>query len=133
MAELVSRRRSRRAKACLLSGITLITLLKRRDGMSKADFIDYYEAQHRKIGERVLEGYATRYIRRFLHPLDGEDQPCDFDVVMEIDFPDQARMEAFFESAGQPDIAAMIAEDEEKLFDRTRIRVFTVEEHSSEI
>ena len=113
--------------------VTLITLLKRRKGMSKADFIDYYETQHSKIGEQVLSGYATRYVRRFLHPLDGEDQDCDYDVVMEIDFPDQARVDAFFANVQQPDIVAMITEDEEKLFDRSRIRVFTIVESSSEL
>ena len=72
--------------------VTVLTLLKRRDGMSKADFIAYYEANHRRIGERVLAGYATRYVRRYLFPSDGADQPCDADVVMEIDFPDAAKL-----------------------------------------
>jgi hypothetical protein len=40
--------------------ITLVTLLKRREGMNKADFIAYYETHHRKIGEKVLRSYATR-------------------------------------------------------------------------
>jgi len=111
--------------------ITLITLLKRREGMSKADFIAYYEAHHRVIGEQVLAGYATRYVRRYLHPMDGEDQIHDADVVMEIDFPDRATMDAFFAAAGHPDTAAMIAEDEARLFDRARIRTVTVEERAS--
>lgn len=113
--------------------VTLITLLKRREGMSKEDFTAYYEANHRRIGEQVLAGYATRYVRKHLHPLDGETQEYDADVVLQITFPDQERMQAFFEHAGKPDIASMIAEDEEKLFDRSRIRVFTVEEHESEL
>ena len=110
---------------------TVITLLKRREGMSKADFIAYYEDHHRRIGEQVLSGHATRYVRRYLFPLDGQDQICDADVVLEIDFPDRAGMEAFFALAGQPDTAAMIAEDEERLFDRSRIRSFTIEESAS--
>lgn len=113
--------------------VTVITLLKRREGMSKADFIAYYEANHRRIGEQVLAGYATRYVRRFLHPVDGEDQHCDADVVMEIDFPDAATRDACFASLGDPDLAAMIAEDEARLFDRSRIRTFSVEEHASDM
>lgn len=111
--------------------ITLITLLKRREGMSKDDFTAYYETRHRVIGEQVLAGYASRYIRKHLHPLDGETQDHDADVVLQITFPDRAQMEAFFAHAGAPDIASMIAEDEAKLFDRSRIRVFEVEEHES--
>lgn len=113
--------------------ITLITLLKRREGMSKVDFTAYYEAKHRVIGEQVLAGYATDYVRKHLHALDGEVQEHDADVVLEITFPDETKMQAFFAHAGKPDVAAMIAEDEEKLFDRSRIRVFTVERHESEL
>ena len=114
--------------------VTVITLLKRREGMSKADFIAYYEERHRRIGEQVLAGHATRYVRRYLHPMDGTDQIHDADVVMEIDFADQAAMEGFFAAvAADPEMAAMIAEDEARLFDRTRIRTFTVEEHASTV
>lgn len=113
--------------------VTLITLLKRREGMSKADFIAYYESRHRLIGEQVLAGYVTRYVRRFLFPVDGQDQPCDADVVMEMDFPDEATRDACFASLADAETAAMIAEDEEQLFDRPRIRSFTVEEYRSEM
>jgi hypothetical protein len=111
--------------------VTVITLLKRREGMSKADFIAYYEARHRLIGEQVLGGYATRYVRRFLHPMDGADQPCDADVVMEIDFPDAATRDACFAALGDAETMAMIAEDEARLFERSRIRTFSVEERAS--
>ena len=111
--------------------VTLITLLKRREGMSKADFIRYYEETHRLIGEQVLAGHATRYVRRFLHPSDGTEQHEDADVVTEIDFPDQAACDACLAALADPATAAMIAADEENLFDRSRIRMFTVEEHQS--
>jgi len=113
--------------------VTVVTLLKRRDGMSVADFRAYYESTHRVIGEKVLAGYATRYVRRFLTPMDGVDQPFDYDVVMEIDFPDEATRDACFTALGAPDVAAMIAEDEEKLFDRSRVRAFTVTESVSNL
>lgn len=113
--------------------ITVITLLKRREGMRKDDFIAYYEACHRKIGERVLRGFATRYVRRYLHPTDGVDQHEDADVVMEIDFPDAATRDACFAAMGDPATMAEIIEDEEKLFDRSRIRTFTVEERASDL
>lgn len=113
--------------------ITVITLLKRRDGMSAEDFRAYYESTHRRIGEQVLSGYATRYIRRYLTPTDGVDQAFDFDVVMEIDFPDEAVRDACFAALGTPETMAMIVEDEAKLFDRSRIRTFSVTESVSEL
>ncbi len=113
--------------------ITLITLLKRRRGMSKPDFIAYYEAHHRKIGERVLRGYATRYVRRFLHPVGGDDAAHDFDVVMEIDFPDEAARDACFAAMADPLTRREIFEDEERLFDRSLMRTYLVEERTSEM
>jgi EthD domain len=111
--------------------VTLITLLKRRAGLSKADFVAYYEAQHRLIGEKVLAGYATRYVRRFLEPTDGVDNHEDADVVLEIDFPDEATRDACFAVMADPDIMAEIIADEERLFDRSRIRTFSVKECAS--
>jgi EthD domain len=111
--------------------VTLITLLKRRAGMSKTDFITYYETHHRLIGEKVLRGYANRYVRRFLHPTDGVDRHEDADVVLEIDFPDQATADACFAAMAAPATMAEIVEDEAKLFDRSRIRTFTLEERAS--
>jgi hypothetical protein len=111
--------------------ITVITLLKRRAGMSKADFITYYETHHRLIGEKVLRGYATRYVRRFLHPVDGVDCHEDADVVLEIDFPDAATRDACFAAMADEALMAEIVADEERLFDRSRIRTFSVEERAS--
>jgi EthD domain len=111
--------------------VTIITLLKRRTGMSKDDFISYYEDHHRKIGERVLRGYATRYVRRYLHPADGTDQHEDADVVMEIDFPDAQTRDACFAAMGEAATMAEIVADEAMLFDRSRIRTFAVEERES--
>lgn len=111
--------------------LTSVTLLKRRAGMSKAAFTAYYEEHHRRIGEKVLGGHATRYVRRHLHPTDGEPHAFDADVILEIDFPDQATMDACFAAMSDPAVTAEIIEDEEKLFDRARIRTFTVETHES--
>jgi hypothetical protein len=113
--------------------ITLITLLKRREGMSKADFIAYYEAHHRLIGEKVLGGYATRYVRRFLHPTDGIDLHEDADVILEIDFPDEATRDACFAAMSDEAMMAEIVADEEKLFDRSRIRTFALDEQESKL
>ena len=113
--------------------ITVLTLLKRRPGMTKADFIAYYEAHHRLIGEQVLSGHATRYIRRFLHPLDGTDDIHDPDVVMDIDFPNAAARDACFAAMADAKTMAMIVADEAALFDRPRIRSFAVEEHASHL
>ncbi len=111
--------------------VTVLTLLKRREGMTKADFIAYYESRHRLIGEKVLSGWATRYVRNHLHPLAGQDVTQDFDVVLEIDFPDQATCDACFAAMADPAIMAEIVDDEERLFDRSTMRTYRVEAHAS--
>jgi len=113
--------------------VTVITLLKRRPGMSVEDFRAYYEASHRLIGEQVLSGIATRYERRYLSPTDGIDAECDFDVITEVDFPDEAAREEFTRVVSDPETLAMIVADEEKLFDRARIRTFTMTSCRSEL
>ena len=111
-----------------------VCLLKRRDGMSFADFQDYYENHHRKIGEKVLP-HGVRYMRRYLHgfpnPVTGEVPELEFDVLTEMWFDDEAAFEAAMAALSEPAIAAEIAEDEERLFDRSKIRFCTIEEHES--
>ena len=113
--------------------IKLVTLLYRRPGMSVGDFRAYYESTHRLIGEKVLGGHACRYVRRFTDPADGVARPEDPDVVMEIWFPDRARYDACFAEIMKPEVIAMITEDEERLFDRERMRSYIVTECESEM
>lgn len=112
--------------------IKLITLLKRRPGMSREDFIAYYETNHARIGEKVLRGAAVHYVRRYLQPLGPEAPEPPFDVVMEIWFPDRETLDRRMGAlVSDPVIAAEIAEDEEKLFDRSSIVSFIADEHVS--
>ncbi len=52
---------------------------------------------------------------------------------MEMDFPDEVTMEAFFASVQDPEIAAMIAEDEKRLFDSASMRTYLIDERESEL
>ncbi len=115
--------------------IKLITLLKRKPGMTLQEFIDYYEANHRVIGEKYLRGHACHYVRRYLHstpdPASGELREAEYDVLMEIWFPDQAAFEAAMAAVTEPEAAKEIADDEARLFDLTKRCTFTVEEFES--
>ena len=113
--------------------IMLVTFLTRRPGMSVADFRAYYEANHRIIGEKVLGGYACHYIRRFTDPADGMAREGDPDVVMEIWFPDRATYDACFANIARPEVIAEIVEDEERLFDRSKLRSYIVTEYESDM
>lgn len=117
--------------------IKMIGLLKRRPGMSPEAFREYYESTHRRIGEKYLRGFAGRYMRRYLtpfpNPLTGALDEGEFDVVLEIWYPDRAAFDAANAQFAVADIAREIAEDEERLFDRGRMRFFFVDEAVSDL
>ena len=104
--------------------------------MSREAFIEYYETHHRKIGEKYLSGFATKYQRRYMQSagfrkLDGDAPP--FDVLMEIWYPDQEALNGALAVLSTEEAQAEIAADEERLFDRKLIRSYTVEEYESEM
>lgn len=116
--------------------IKLVMPMKRRPGMSTEEFRDYYESSHRLIGEKYLKGYATKYMRRFVDPLpdrQGELYDPEYDVILEIWYPDEATFKACGVHLSEPDIAREIREDEEKLFDMGCMRSYLVNEVESDL
>jgi hypothetical protein len=112
-----------------------ITLLKRKPGMSMAEFIDYYENHHSKLGERFLRR-AKRYQRRYVHPevnpVTGETVELDFDVVMELWWENRADFEASMADITGETLRLMY-EDEERIFNSHDHRTFTVEEYETDM
>lgn len=117
--------------------IKMIGLLKRKPGMTREAFREYYETQHRLIGEKYLKGYASKYMRRYLEPRPergtGNLIEPDFDVILEIWYPDAKTLEESNRRLASPDIAAEIAVDEEKLFDLTHMHFYFLDEAVSDI
>ena len=116
--------------------IKVLTLLTRKPGMSREAFIEHYETHHRKIGEKYLGGFATKYQRRYLQSagVSGqEEEEPPFDVLMEIWYPDQGMLNAALAVLSTDEAQAEITADEERLFDRALIRSYTVEEYESEM
>jgi len=114
--------------------IKLIALLTRKPGMSRDDFIAYYETQHAPLMLR-LAPMIHAYIRNFIDwagafpAADGST--TDFDCVTEIWFATAADHAAALAIWAQPANAAAIAADEENIFDRSKTRMFLVEERRS--
>ena len=117
--------------------IKLVNLLKRNPELSLEEFIDYYENVHRKIGEKYLSGFAGRYVRRFLRPVPESiyagEMVRNYDVIMEIWFPDQKAFEDCFAVLLTVEAQAEIKEDEKKLFDLENMHFFVVEEYESDL
>jgi uncharacterized protein (TIGR02118 family) len=116
--------------------IKMMFMLKRRAGMSSEEFERYYESNHARLGEKHVVN-AARYVRRYLkglpEPFTGTVREPDFDVVTELWFETQADMDAAMSHLVKSEVVQEIAADEDKLFDRSRNRVYLVEEVDSPV
>jgi len=111
--------------------VKLMVFLKRKPGLSPAEFRDLYENRHSRIGMKMLGHLWTGYRRNYLGsansfakaegaPLNAEDAELDapFDVVTEFVFADWSDLEEQNRLATLPENKAILSEDEETLFDR---------------
>jgi hypothetical protein len=111
----------------------LITLVKRKPGMSKQQFKDYYENHHSKLGEKYLPPYCKKYLRRYLewvpHPMKAGQLPGPaYDCLVELWFDTEADCRAFEASVTAPELVKMIIEDEEQFLDRPQTFRYLVED-----
>lgn len=116
--------------------IKVVMPMKRRPGMTVEEFREYYESKHRLIGEKYLRGYASKYMRRFTNPTvdrDGELREPEYDVFLEIWYPDEATLQACGKVLSAPAVQQEIREDEEKVFDTRYMRSYIVDECVSDL
>jgi uncharacterized protein (TIGR02118 family) len=112
----------------------LIIMAKRRPGMSMDEFRDYYEKRHAAL-VRNITPMMRRYRRNYLTPLSsalaaGEDAP--FDCVTEAWFDSEGDFQRSLQSlVADTEKTTALAKDEENLFDRSTIRIFTALEAES--
>jgi uncharacterized protein (TIGR02118 family) len=113
--------------------VKTIALLKARAGLSRAQFIDYYETRHAPLVRELMPGivdYRRNYVDSSGAFTFAETPPFDYDSVTEIWFADRAAYDAAIAAISQPESAARLAADEENFIDRAKTRMFVVEERS---
>lgn len=117
--------------------VRIMVLLKRKPGLSMADFIDRYENEHAPLIARLITR-TIRYERHYLTPLFhlavGEPPEPEFDVVTEVWYPSEAvyaEQQAYLRD--HPEVLREIATDEERLFDRSKSRMMRVEDHATDM
>lgn len=111
--------------------IKTIALLKSKAGLSRVQFVDYYENRHAPFIRSMLPG-IVEYRRNYIdlddaHVFPGA-APIDFDVITEIWFADRAAYDEAMAVLARPDNWAALVADEENLFDRDKTRMFVVRE-----
>jgi len=112
--------------------VKLVFMLKRKPGMSREDFLRYYEQHHARLGEKYVPN-AVRYVRRFLDPMAGPSGGGDqeYDVLTELWFANQGEMDKAMTLLSDPKVHAEIEADEKVLFDRPALRMYVITERDS--
>lgn len=109
-----------------------IVLLKKKNGLTREQFIDYYENTHVPLIRRLLPSigeYRRNYLDLSLGTKPDPAHHPGFDVVTEIWFADSVAWERFIADARTPEIAAAIAKDELNFLDRSANRSIGVDEY----
>jgi uncharacterized protein (TIGR02118 family) len=112
--------------------IKIVIFIKRRDGLSREQFVDYYEKRHVPLIRKLVGGFLEGYTRNYIDPAaplsaSSGSGRLDVDVITELMVRDEAVMREMFATAAEPGIAAEIAADEENFCDRSASRMFLAE------
>lgn len=114
----------------------IMVLIKRREGTSMANFIDYYESSHSVLAATHLP-HTRSYFRHYLTPLGdhvgGAPIELPYDVVTEMVFDAEAEFDKAMEILGNPEVRDAITSDEEHLFERTSITFTKVDSYETDM
>jgi hypothetical protein len=118
--------------------IKVVSLFKRKEGMTAEEFRDYYENTHCKIFEKYLQTPGVRrYVRRYLRPnpdpITGESRSSGFDVIMEAWFDSEEFYNHYFHGDLDSVFRKIVAEDEKNLFDRSQMFFHIVDEYDTKL
>lgn len=116
--------------------IKLVYMLKRHPSLTREEFKALYEGRHARLGEKHATR-AARYVRRYLQPVPelftGAVIEPEHDVITELWYGNRGDYEADMAHLSRPEVVAEIVSDEETIFDRSKHRLFTVEECDSPV
>lgn len=108
----------------------VIAFFKKRDGLSREEFIDLYENHHVPLILSMAPSPPI-YRRNYVVPEDSAQDGFDFDVMVEFGFSDKAAHAAWVEQMNQPENRERNDDDSPNLFhpDSLTIREYVLEEH----
>ncbi len=112
-----------------------VVLIKKKRGMSMEDFVEYYETKHAPLGLSKVTN-LKRYVRHYIRPFGNDVYPADaaspYDVLTEIGFENEMEFLRGMAMLTEPETAAIIAADEEYLFERSSIRFMVMEDRETD-
>lgn len=110
----------------------IMILIRKKPGMSREEFIEYYESSHVELAKRLFGHLMVRYVRNYPlalvknHPEDY-DLEAAYDAITEITVRDEAAMEEFQRIHMIPENVAAIIADEEQFQIRSETRLLLSE------
>jgi len=109
-------------------------LIKRKPGLSRAEFIDYYERSHAPLARKCFP-QIVQYRRNFIDLNDSIIAPGafapDFDSVTEIWYRDHAAYDEMLSTHFMKGVQEIIETDERNFLDQTMTRMIKLEEHGA--
>jgi len=109
-----------------------VALLKARPGISREQFVEYYEKHHVPLILRLMPqilDYRRNYVRTADAYLAKDITALDFDAVTELWYRSRADYESAAAVLRDAAVFQQIADDEEHFLDRGKTRMFVVEEY----
>ena len=123
--------------------IKIIFLLKRKQGLTLAEFRNYYEENHVKLAYKLhsdlIVDYRRNYVKSAIHDPSstppGQTPPAydiGYDCITEMWVKDEAALEEMARRMNDPKINPVIVQDESNFMERPAIvQVFVDEVRSS--
>jgi hypothetical protein len=122
-----------------LMALKMITLVKRKPGLTYEQFRKAYEEGHSQLAQKMFGHLWTSYRRYYIKdaanftagsgiPGAGQGGECPIDAFSEVTFPDMEAVQENNRIASTPENRRLFAEDEAALFDRVHCWVGIAEE-----
>jgi uncharacterized protein (TIGR02118 family) len=111
--------------------VKVILLLKRKPGMSRAEFREHYERVHVVLAKKYLGHLFAAYRRNYAVDAmsnTGDAHDDGYDAVTEVVLKDAAAAAEMNRIINSPEIGPIYIADEEKFLDRPALRMLIVEE-----
>jgi uncharacterized protein (TIGR02118 family) len=108
-----------------------IALIKKKRDMPMQEFIDYYENNHAPLAVSKLPNlvkYVRHYLRSYGNDVYAKDNEAPYDVLTEIWFENEVEFAKGMAKLTEPETAAIIAADEDRLFERSSIRFMVMQD-----
>ena len=113
-------------------------LLKRKPGVSHAQFRAHYEASHSQLAHKYFGHLMTGYHRNYVTAEMGATETADgvvtfgprepeYDCIAEWMMPDEAAFDEINRILAQPEVREIFNEDEKRFADRSAFRLVRVE------